>query len=341
MPQPLPEEIAALGPERLRNFRAQRYHGDDQCLPLAAFTDGDRAAVRELYRFLQELFAFVDDHGDTARAATANDQRARAKDFIARQDISALVGWVRAFGPASLAANPTEHMAKTIHDLRGGGLTSLLGQLQLAQMRGIDGDGLRSLFFLARDHLKIMRNALLGLDDAKREEDLKLKLHSIDFIVAKWQRAVLHGDMDKQARLEIDCEFHGNISECCVEFGALDRVLYNFLNNACRHTADDAIQLVILPRPEANPENLRFAVVNRINAEDDARLAGRPLRELFRPGVSSTGSGLGMTVAADFVTNAYGLSDRESALDGSYFGAKLLDERRFVAWFHWPIVPGI
>ena len=78
-----------------------------------------------------------------------------------------------------------------------------------------------------------------------------------------------------------------------------------------------------------------------MNAEDEERLAGRPLRELFRPGVSSTGSGLGMTVAADFVTNAYGLTDRETALDNRYLGAKLLTDRRFVAWFHWPIVPGI
>ncbi len=335
----LSEEINALAPEQLCNYRKQRYHGDDQCLPLSAFTAGDQEIVRELYEFLQTLFALLDAHGDSA-APASDGQLTRAETFLAGLDVDALVGQARTFGPASIAANPTPHMAETIHDLRGGGLAPLLGRLQLAQGRGLGEDGMRSLFFLTRDHLKIMRNALLGLDDAKRQEDLALKLHSIDFIVEKWQRAVLHGGLGKETRMEIDCEFHGNISECCVEFGALDRVLYNLINNACRHSAREAIQLVILPVPPAEPENLRFALLNRVSAEDEERLAGRPLRELFRPGVSSTGSGLGMTVAADFVTNAYGLADREAALDGRYFGAKLVDSH-FVAWFHWPIVPGI
>ena len=336
----LSEEINALAPEQLCNYRKKRYHGGDQCLSLSAFTTSDQAIVRDLYEFLQTLFALLSAHGGSS-APAADGQLGRAETFLAGLDVDALVSQVRAFGPASIAANPTPHMAETIHDLRGGGLAPLLGQLQLAELCSLGESEMRSLSFLTRDHLKIMRNALLGLDDAQREKDHTRKLHSIDFIVENWQRAVLHGELGKETRLEIHCEFRGNISECCVEFGALDRVLYNLINNACQHSAAKAIQLVILPVPRVGTKDVRFALLNRISAEDEKRLAGQPLRELFRPGVSSTGSGLGMSVAAEFVTNAYGLTGRESALDGCYLGAKLLDDRRFAAWFHWPIAPDV
>ena len=92
---------------------------------------------------------------------------------------------VRAFGPSSLAADESELMAKTVHDLRGGAMSALLGQLQLAELQTPDEPALRQLFFLTRDHLKIMRNALLGLDDPKREADLQTRMHSIDLIAEK------------------------------------------------------------------------------------------------------------------------------------------------------------
>ena len=146
------------------------------------------------------------------------------------------------------------------------------------------------------------------------------------------------GTNERHIRLEVDSYFDGNISECCVEFGALDRILYNLINNACRHTAADEIRLLILPLP--GERDLRFVVSNRVSLEDEAQLAARELRDLFQPGISSTGSGFGMTVAADFVTNAYGLGSRKRAVEKSYLGAKLVDHR-FTAWFHWPIAADI
>jgi signal transduction histidine kinase len=201
----------------------------------------------------------------------------------------------------------------------------------------VDAEAVRSLFFLTRDHLKIMRNALLELDDAKRAEDLEPKLHGIDFIVAKWKGAML-GTEDRQIRLAVDSQFEGNISECCVEFGALDRILYNLMNNACRHTPADEIRLSILPLPQER--DLRFVLANPVRPEDESRLAAQDMAELFKPGVSSTGSGFGMTVAADFVANAYGLGSRDTAVRKAYLGAKMV-EGEFTAWFHWPIAPDV
>ena len=328
------DQLLELAPLALPNYRKRRYLGDDLCLPLSEFTRADEERIRALYVLLEEMFGVVSGFdGDDVSPA----KLAQAAEFIGRQDVRAIIRNVQAFGTESHQARPSELMAKTIHDLRGGGLTLLLNRLQFAQMGTVNAETVRSLFFLTRDHLKIMRNALLELDDAKREEDLEPKLHGIDFIVEKWKGAML-GIEDRQIRLAVDSHFDGNISECCVEFGALDRILYNLMNNACRHTPADEIRLSILPLPQER--DLRFVLANQVRPEDERRLETQDLADLFKPGVSSTGSGFGMTVAADFVANAYGLGSRDAAVRKAYLGAKVLDGE-FTAWFHWPIAPDV
>lgn len=328
------ENLLALAPTALPNYRKRRYLGDDLCLPVSQFIAADQERIRELYDFLEEMFALLDRGSEPAP-----EKVERLGTYVAALDVRALIGRIQAFGSDSYAAVPSELMAKTVHDLRGGGLTLLLNRLQFAQLGDLNIEVMRSLFFLTRDHLKIMRNALLGLDDRKREEDLVPKLHGIDFIVEKWKGAML-GIEDRQIELQVDSHFDGNISECCVEFGALDRILYNLINNACRHTRANEIRLSILPLPQEPIQDLRFVLSNQVSVADEARLAQQDLGKLFNPGVSSTGSGFGMTVAADFVANAYGLGARKIAVQQAYLGAKVL-EHRFTAWFHWPIAPDI
>ena len=122
-----------------------------------------------------------------------------------------------------------------------------------------------------------------------------------------------------------------------MEFGALDRILYNLINNACRHTVGESIQLVVFPVPDEQGENLRFVLLNALSREDNAYLSQTDMQTLFRAGVSTTGSGYGLNVAAEFVTNAFGLSNPQDAVAGGYLGARLLHEQ-FAIWFHWPIV---
>jgi K+-sensing histidine kinase KdpD len=248
--------------------------------------------------------------------------------------VGEIVNLVEPLGRASYAAAPLPLMAKTLHDLRGGGLTALLGQLQLAQWREIEEPAVSALHFLTRDHLKIMRNALLGLDDVKRNEDLNPKDHGTDLIVQKWHGAFLHGH-GRTIRLDVDCPQATAISECCVEFGALDRILYNLINNACRHTASDSIRLFLLPVPGENGKDLRFILVNALSSEDLQRLGALNLATLFLEGTSTTGSGLGLAIISDFVTHAYGLQHLDQAIEGGYLGAKLIEDS-FAAWFHWP-----
>lgn len=324
-------DLLGLAPTTLRNGRIRRYHGDNLAVPMSAFVAEDQERLRELYAFLQSLFATL--QGNSPERAGALNR------FLGDHSVDSLIVGVTAFGPASYEANPSPLLGKAIHDVRGGGLTPLLGQLQLWAFGGGDVSVLDALYFLTRDHLKIMRNALLGLDDAKRNEDLEIKVHRTDFIVEKWSGALLRAD-EREVRLEVFCPESVAISECCVEFGALDRILYNLLNNACRHTVTDWVHLVLFPIPEGEAENLRFVVSNAIGEDDQSRLNCTELTTLFREGVSSTGSGYGLNVAADFVANAFGLSTPEEAVQGRYIGADLA-EGSFRVWFHWPIVPDI
>jgi hypothetical protein len=320
-------ELVSLAPLDLRNARVNRYHGDDIAISVSAFADSDQVILHELYTFLQQLFGALTGHDPEREGAF---QR-----FIDGQNLSEFFDRVRQFGVISYRLNPSPLLAKTIHDVRGGGLTPLLGKLELWQMG--HRDSCDALYFLTRDHLKIMRNALLGLDDVKRNADLEIKIHGTDFIVEKWNGAELPSQKGV-VRLEVDCPQPVDISECCVEFGALDRILYNLINNACRHTTGESIRLVLFPVPDAPAENLRFVLLNTMTGGDHEHLRHTDLRTLFQAGVSTTGSGYGLNVAAEFVAHAFGLSSTEQAVEGRYLGAELLNDQ-FAIWFHWPIVP--
>ena len=136
-----------------------------------------------------------------------------------------------------------------------------------------------------------------------------------------------------------------------MESAAVDRIFYNLANNACRHAVGERIEMAIFPVPESPGECLRFVLSNEVSEQDAAYLlsliqsggadsvdrgSGQSLFALFAPKVSSTGSGYGLTVVADFVAAAFGLRDSKEALRERYVGA-VLDSRTFRVWFHWPM----
>jgi len=331
--------IEALAPRNLTNRRSRRYAGDDISSKLSDFAQVDQDFIVRLYAFLQELFERLQPDA-VGNGRTTREQQ----EFLAGVDVDGWVRTARGFGSASYAASGSALLAKTIHDVRGGGLTSILGYLSMMITEDGRTDALNGLFFLTRDHLKIIRNAIVGLDDEKRAEDLLPKLHTIGLIVEKWNGAMF-GPAGEQVRVAVDHHYDGPIAECCVEFGALDRILYNLMNNAVRHAAEKEVRLFVLPLPDqSEPENLRFALSNRVADADLAKLAQigalHDLRELFASGVSTTASGLGLTIVTDFVCNAYGIVIREDAFEDGYLGARV-EQGNFVIWFHWPMSHGI
>ena len=347
-PAPIPESLLALAPTRLPNYRHLRYVGDDSFVALERLAERDQGLLHTLYQVLTELLYSIAD------TTTDDAQKWQAVGlWQERHDLDALIDQVREIGLASHKQAPSEEMSKAMHDVRGGALSALLGRLQLFDRLPRTEAGLKQLFVLTRDHLKIMRNAVTGLDEPRRDADREPKAHSTRLILDKWHESVVGPQWgERSIRMEIDCRYEGPLTACCLESAAVDRIFYNLGANACRYAADDRLEMMIFPVPEPPGENLRFVLSNAVSAADAAHLRSmiqtsdlvgpsgerdQKLSSLFEAEVSSTGSGFGLTVVADFVAGAFGLRDRAEALRERYVGA-VLDGQTFRVWFHWPMI---
>ncbi len=344
---PVPEALLALAPRHLANRRSERYQGDDLCVPLTHLTSRDQTLVLKIYKALGEL---LDAFADTSTDDAGKWQNALL--WMQRHNLDAFINDVRELGETSHTEAASEKLAKAMHDVRGGPLSSLLGRLQLLDHLPRNENQLRAMFVLVRDHLKIMRSAITGLDDRRREADRRPKSHDMGLMLEKWHGSLVGPSSRAQPiRMNVDCRYEGPLTECCLESAAIDRIFYNLATNASRHAASDRIDMAIFPIPEPPGECLRFVLSNEVSETDAAYLraltqsggadsvdkgTSMSLMALFAPMVSSTGSGFGLTVVADFVTSAFGLRDRKEALRERYVGA-ILDGHTFQTWFHWPM----
>ena len=343
----IPEPLLALAPTHLPNYRHLRYMGDDLCVTLEQLAASDQVLLRDLYGTLTELlYAIADTTTDDARKWQA------ITSWKERHDLDGFIDRVREIGLASHAQNATEELAKAMHDMRGGALSALLGRLQMLDYLPRTEAQLTPLFVLTRDHLKIMRNALVGLDEPRRNADHKPKAHAMRLMLEKWHQSVVGPQWgERSVQMFIDCRYEGALTDCCLESAAVDRIFYNLAANACRYAADDRLEMTVFPLPEPSDRCLRFVLSNEVSPADAAHLRamirartpampppGEPqdLAALFEAEVSSTGSGFGLTVVADFVAAAFGLRDRAEALRERYAGA-ILDGDTFRVWFHWPM----
>ncbi|MFP4437270.1 MAG: ATP-binding protein [Chloroflexaceae bacterium] len=333
---PLPETtLYALAPEALASYRTERYLGDDISVSITTFAPPDQAVIRRVYNLLGELRHLVEQYQDNPGAI-----------FPALQQFSTQTDWkeqvrrirslqINADAPGAASAN----LDKVTHDIRGGALQTLSLQLQFVELGLVESRDVLQTFYLVRDHMKIMRNALPDLDPELYARDQGTRLHNVELLTEKWQYASLRGEDQQPVQVQVLTSFAGSVSERCLEFSALDRVLYNLMNNALRNTADGQVSLAILVLPTAHPDNLRFVVANRVSPEQQQTLQARykgHLSDLFQGGFTTGGTGLGMRICADFVRNAYGLTNIDQGISSGYLGARLLNNY-FVAWFHWPI----
>ena len=341
-----PEALLALAPLHLPNRRKDRYLGDNLCVTLEEMAEADQGLARKLYRVLSELLNIITD-----TATNTTRKWHEVLHWTQYHRLDTFIDELGRFGESSHAQGASERLAKAMHDVRGGALSALLGRLQMLGYLALDEKQLQTIFVLARDHLKIMRSAVIGLDAPRRRADQQPKSHDVFLILEKWHESVsgprLHAG---STRMFVDCRYSGALTECCLESAAIDRIFYNLATNACRHSAGERLDMIIFPIPEPPGDSLRFVLSNQVSERDKEHLntltkgaiteyghhGARNLNALFEPAVSSTGSGFGLTVAADFVAGAYGLRDRAEALRQRYVGA-VLDGNTFRAWFHWPI----
>jgi len=325
-------DLARLAPAQLRSYRAERYRGDAMDVPLDAFDRSSRADITRLYAFLQVLRQQLEPRATPPLTLPALCQ------LLAAHHWDSVIAGLRHLTLRPDARVDAARAHQVIHDLRGGALQALVLLLHLGELGVLTEEEFPRLWFLTRDHLKILRNAIAGIDPAGSAHDEAVRLHHINLVIEKWQQAT-HAVPEARATVQVDSAFHGHIAERCLEFSALDRVLYNLLNNAVRHAADGQVALALLPVPAAQPAQLRIGVANRITEEQRNRLhalADGDLSRLFAGGLTIGGSGEGLRICADFVLRAYGVSSLAEALAEGYLGIAQPDDR-FIAWVHWPI----
>lgn len=319
-------DLRALAPEKLRNYRVDRYYGDEHCLTLEALSAEDNDRVRSLYDYVQRVYAtwLEVDQESAHRRVVAAMERLRSDAFLKL---------ARKIGSGPQYANPA--VREVLHDIRGGALTGILGFLQLADLLPQEQRVIhwQRIVILCRDHAKIMRNLIKDLDPSVRLADEEEKLHPIQSFIDTWSDVELRVG-DQPAKVETHCTFEGYVTNRCLETSSVDRVLYNYLNNAARFTADGRVRMDVLG---VDGHDIRWVVSHRVDATQTRWLAanaGSDLGALFAGGITRGGHGIGLRNCAEIVGASYGVSAEEAIVD-EYLGAKWVDER-ICFWFHWP-----
>ena len=324
--------INSLAPTNLKIQRQDRYDGSGFDVSLSKFAPEDVSVIIRLYNAVKrtyELWLYMKDapNYDLLKQHLF-DQFASNSFLMSSQSI----------GVATYSLDKlTPGLRKVTHDIRGGALAVLTGYTTM--MRSIDlGDETQEYIdnavLMARDHAKLMRNAIVDLDPLVRQADESLKVHYVEDFVKKWQDSVIN-IADKAVRVDVQCLFEGSITNRCLETSAIDRILYNYVNNAARFAADNQVTLFIVP---LNDSLVRWAVKNSITETQQSWLQQQTqsdFKKLFLGGLTRGGHGIGLSSCTDFVAASFGITPQE-ALDQAYLGAKLIGTD-YYAWFHWPI----
>jgi signal transduction histidine kinase len=319
--------IRTLAPVALVNRRASRFIGfvDGTNTTLAGFDTASAATVRRLYAALVSLEALFRQAEPVTPLHLA--QHLDALDW------RELLGAVR-----GLSEQGDEACARALHDLRGGALQAVVVLLQRAVEQSGDAVDSVRIGLLLRDHCKIMQQSISDLDPLAPDDPLAQQCDTTE-LVAPWRAGAWPGEAG-DTTITVHCAHNITIAAWCIEAGAIDRVLYNLLNNAARHSADSHVELAVWPLSMPQPRDVRFVVANRVRAADLAGLQ-RSLADLQRGPFSqvdaSAPHGRGLRICAELVAHAYGIADPLRAVREGHVGIGLYDDL-CVAHAHWPVL---
>lgn len=328
--RPQRRRLSTLAPSDLRARRTTRFHGEALAVALADFSKARREGLRTIYQLFREIFRTLDTESDSQQAL----------ELCQMFDADFVIETLRGLADDISLNDAPLKLRQVIHDLRGGSVLALLSILQSVQMGDVHEGDLSQMKFLSRDAMKVMRNCILDLDPERRKRDLEQQDHDIRFLFQKWEGWQGSKTAQNSVYVHVTREFDAVVSECCMELATLDRVITNLIDNASRHCSDGQVYLDILfPAPDS--PSVRMVVANRISVEQRATL--RPVMQDGARGLfgrfTTTGSGLGMGIVADFVAQAFGLKTLSDAVRDGYVGATL-DDAFFYAWIHWPGIEG-
>lgn len=324
------EILLGLAPLTVRNFRSERYDGGGNHILMRDFTLEDVSIVLQVYRTVKriyDLWLYMKD--DPNYSLFENEIRMLSTpEFL---------NLVRSMGADTYSkGNPGDIMRMVVHDIRGGALSALIGYSARLLEKGLDNESTKMMIFFARDHAKMMRNAILDIDTPVRLADESAKVHHIRDFVQKWNGANFKIG-ESEVLVRASSEFDGYITNRCLETSAIDRILYNYMNNAARFTADKMVELNII---KISDKVVRWIVSNKITVDQSdwlTKATDNDLNKLFSGGITRNGHGIGLSSCAGFVGESFGIRSVSDSLSKGLLGAKV-ENLTYHAWFHWPIV---
>lgn len=322
------EVLDALASDNLTSYCSTRYRGDGFSFALEQFHPLDLERFLSVYSGVERVyttFLYLRERGEVTLETMSPALKVFQNGEIARQ-------------ARDLGIDTKDHSAefsRALHDVRGGALTSLLGYFELGLETEID---LLSFIGLARDQAKMMRHSVPELDPIIAEVDTQLAVHTVDGYLEKWRdfKVFAAGSLK---RVQVNNSCQGFISERCLETSAIERIVYNLINNAARFSSTD---LVVLNVIRAGTEVSRWVVTNPIDSVQAAWLsrveaeAGH-LSRFFLGGLSRGGNGVGLSSCASLVAAAFGRQSIEEAVTDGLVGCRVIDDT-FYSWFHWPML---
>ena len=160
-------QVLGIAPTTLRAPEGERYRGDTVTCSLDLLPLADRATVTRLYEFLLDVYKQTRNHADDDDGGVAT-----LASLAGSAVFDDLVERVARIGASLHADDVSMEVKQSLHDIRGGSLMALIMHLDMA----LEGDALpedtQRVFLLARDHLKMMRNAIHDLDVDRYNADL-------------------------------------------------------------------------------------------------------------------------------------------------------------------------
>jgi signal transduction histidine kinase len=261
----------------------------------------------------------------------------RLRTFVLTAKWSQMISALRDVTPTQTYID-SARVQRVIHDLRGGALSSLSLYLQLAESGDLHAQDIPHMVLLANDHAKMLRTAICDLDRIRYTRDELFLPQPIDGIVQHWRNVLYRIDSGQSAHVTCHSCVFGYIADSVIELAALERVLYNLVNNAVRHTPNNEVEIHITYHDDAH-ELVRFSVSNTITDSQVAVLSqltrNVPERLILMP-LTTTGSGLGLGICADIVAHVF-QADVDEIIRQRYFTVSWQDGR-FTIDFVWPMV---
>lgn len=319
-------EVDPVPEASIINHRSARFLGETQTCDLSELSPQSLEELRWVYRWLETVGEY------SLKNLSQSVVLRKLEALVTRDSVDRVVDSVRNVRPV---LKESIRVARILHDLRGTALHQAVGLADL-WLAGHDVmGGLQAVTILARDHAKVMRHTIIGLDEERRLQDSGQRMHGIENLRNRLPNLKLY-NRDGYVQVDFAAEWNGDFATTCPEFTTVLKQLYNLMDNAARHTANQMILVRVYPMTPAEPRSLRLVVANVLTSAERATMSPSVLATLWR-GYTTTGSGLGLVASAALVGEAFGLEGPEQAADLGYVGSRVT-ENGYIAWFHWPLV---